>query len=433
MKKYMYKIGLVIAMACIATSCDLEDIDNPNGPSIGSVENGATLADLRLVAIGLESVIRVDMEFYYETVAILAREYYDLNNVDPRYTGELLGAGGGILDNNGFLTTRSFAARYRAVRNAELLLTALANSNAGLSAEQENGFSGFAKTIKAYQLLLVANRQFSNGIKVNSDDDTFTGSYDASLSAIQTLLQEASSELTGAGDEFAWPISSGFTGFDTPATFNQFNRALAARISIYQNDRGGALTALNASFLDLAGDLGTGPAHVFSAAGNDILNPLFYVPDQDLYVVHPTWLTDAEAGDTRVAAKTTPFSGGTVTADDLSGDTQVTLYDANNSPVPIMRNEELVLLYAEANIGSDNAEAVTAINIIRAAAGLTDYAGATDDDSLIDEILNQRRYALFGEGHRWIDLRRFGRLGEVPLDRSGDQVFEEFPRPITEG
>lgn len=433
MKKYIYKIGFLVALALVSTSCELDDIDNPNGPSIGSVENGATLADLQLVAIGLESVIRVDMEFYYETVAIVAREYYDLNNVDPRYTGELLGAGGGILDNNGFLTTRSFAARYRAVRNAELLLTALANSNAGLSTEQENGFSGFAKTIKAYQLLLVANRQFTNGIKVNSDDASFTGSYDASLAAIQSLLQEANGELGSAGTAFAWPISTGFAGFDTPATFNQFNRALAARIAIYQNDRPAALAALNASFLDLAGGLQTGPAHIFSAAGNDILNPLFYVPDQDLYVVHPTWLTEAEAGDTRVAGKTTAFTDGMVTADDLSGDTQVTLYGSNATPVPIIRNEELILLYAEANVGTDNTEAIAAINVIRASAGLPDYAGATDDNSLINEILNQRRYSLYGEGHRWIDLRRFNRLDEVPLDRSGDQVFDEFPRPVTEG
>jgi len=47
-------------------------------------------------------------------------------------------------------------------------------------------------------------------------------------------------------------------------------------------------------------------------------------------------------------------------------------------------------------------------------------------------MLNQRRYSLFGEGHRWIDMRRYNRLNTLPIDRPGDDVWEEFPIPATE-
>ena len=64
-----------------------------------------------------------------------------------------------------------------------------------------------------------------------------------------------------------------------------------------------------------------------------------------------------------------------VSIDDLSGQHQVQLYKAVTSPVGLIRNEELILIAAEANIGTDNTAAVNAINIIRASAGLGDYAG----------------------------------------------------------
>ena len=44
--------------------------------------------------------------------------------------------------------------------------------------------------------------------------------------------------------------------------------------------------------------------------------------------------------------------------DDLSGTYAVFRYKSNTDDIPIIRNEELILLYAEANIFQDPAEAV---------------------------------------------------------------------------
>ena len=92
----------------------------------------------------------------------------------------------------------------------------------------------------------------------------------------------------------------------------------------------------------------------------------------------------------------------------------------------------MLLLYAEANITVNPAEAIVALDLIRQSAGLDPYTGTTDPTELTDEMLTQRRYSLFAEGHRWIDVRRYNRLGELPIDRANDDVFSQFPVPLTE-
>ncbi len=436
MKNITLKFFLFSAVI-IFTGCELQEIDNPNAPSVESFAEGASQADVQLLAVGLEAVIRNDLAFHYDTESILAREYYDLTGVDPRYTGELLK---GPLDNNGFLTTRAFAAWYKAVKSANILITAVENSQAGYGDAEKNSYYGFAKTMKAYALLMVANRQFDNGIRLDVEDPDNLGpivDYNMALAGIMDILNEGLTNLANSSSEFDFSISSGFAGFDTPDSFIAFNRAVAARVALYQGNMSEVRNLLNASFFDINGDLNNGPAHVFGLTGNDISNTQFHVPNQSgqEFMIHDTWIADAEAGDSRVAEKSILFEGGTVTFDGLTADYQIALYDSNVDPVYMIRNEELILMYAEAQVGNNTGEAVAAINRVRNAAGIGDYSGATDDTSLIEEILRQRRYSLIAEGHRWVDLRRLGRLNAtyVPLDRTGDNIINAFPTPFNEG
>ncbi|SDR83494.1 RagB/SusD family nutrient uptake outer membrane protein [Christiangramia echinicola] len=433
MKKISISIVFMFALI-LFSGCELEDIENPNAPTVSSFEEGSSEADIMLLATGLEAIMRSDLEFHYDTVSILGRDYYDLTGVDPRFTGELLK---GPLDNNGFLTTRSYAAWYKVVKSANILIEAVENSVAGFDEQQKNSYYGYAKTLKAYALLMVANRQYDNGIRIDVADPDNLGpnvSYEEALTAIMNLLNEADSDLANASDDFV-SLSSGFDGFDTASTFSEFNRAIAARVALYQGNDQLVLSLLEDSFLDLNGDLYEGPAHVFGLSGNDISNAQFHVSLQSgqEFMAHDSWVDDAEAGDTRVDEKVVELPDGT-SFDGLSADYQVAVYESNVDPVYLIRNEELILIYAEANIGIDNDETVEAINIVRNAAGLPDYSGASDDASLLQEVLKQRRYSLFAEGHRWIDLRRLDMLNEanVPLDRSGDNVIDAFPTPFTE-
>lgn len=431
MNFFAYKpLLLTLLLLGMLPACQLDTIDNPNAPTQESLEfGGATINDLRLLTAGLESVMRVDVEFNYWTQCIVGREYWDLRQTDPRYTGELLGAGGSPLDNNGFLTTRAYTRAYRIARNAWVLIHATDNSAAGLTTEGKNGFKGLARTLLAFGLLQEVNRQYENGIRVDVENPDARGpflSYSESLRGIGTILDEGFNELSNAGA--ALKFSSTLGDLDL---LKQFNRALAARIAMYKGDRAAMRQYLQQTWMDADGDMGLGVYYRFGSGGNNILNPLYTVPEQTQFVVHPDVTADAEIGDTRYSNKTlqlnAPFA-----SDGLSSDVQVALVPSNTAPFPILRNEELVLMWAEANIGFDNNAAVTAINKVRLKAGLFPYGGPTDEAALINQLLHERRYSLFGEGHRWMDMRRFNRLNQIPGDRPGDVVHVQFPRPVLE-
>jgi hypothetical protein len=66
--------------------------------------------------------------------------------------------------------------------------------------------------------------------------------------------------------------------------------------------------------------------------------------------------------------------------------------------------------------------------IRRISGGLAPYSGPVTPAALLDELLYNRRYSLLFEGgHRWIDARRFGRLGLLPLAVSTHTVQSRFP------
>ena len=74
------------------------------------------------------------------------------------------------------------------------------------------------------------------------------------------------------------------------------------------------------------------------------------------------------------------------------------------------------------------------LDLIRTTSGgLAPYSGPVTQQALIDELLYNRRYSLLFEGgHRWIDLRRFGRLDELPMDLPAHNIQSRFPYPEAE-
>lgn len=439
MKRYIRNIAILSLMLTLGmTACKLEDPINPNQPTLpeGGIRN-AQIPQLNNLVTGTLANMRAQMPLYIDAVGVIGREFYRYSGSDPRYVGDLLGINGAPLDNNAFYTSNTYMARYATVKNANILIDAV-NNTAVLSDEQEQGYLGFAKTIKAHELLLALNQQYQNGIRVDVNNPRALGpflTYEASLAAIATLLNEGAAHLNGAGETFAFALSPGFAGFDTPAGFRQFNRALAARVAVYRGNFQEALTFLEESFLDLTGNLNKGVYHVYSANSGDMLNLLYLRPNTtgDIRLVHPSFLTDAEPNDNRVTSKTIQREKEfTIPSTDIRTTHDVYVYKSNTDRVPIIRNEELILIYAEAQIQTNNLpEALNAINVIRQSAGLNAYAGPVTQEALIDEMLKQRRYSLFFEGHRWIDMRRYNRLNQLPT-REGEVVHVQFPRPVSE-
>ena len=424
---FMFAIGLFLV------SCEIEPISNPNDPAQGDVTQDASISELNALTSGIEDLLRSEVGFYYDVVSIVGRDYWFFTGSDPRYTGEILGKESSQLDNAGFYGTRPYAARYRTVKAVNLLTEALANTTAPLTDAEKSGYLGFAKTMQAYELHLALNLQYQNGIRVDVSDPNALGdfvSYDEALSFIANLLNEANTDLGAAGDAFRFTLTPAFEGFNTPASFATFNRGIAARIALYQGDMSAASGYLAGSFMDMSNPLSGGPSRYYANAAGDQANPLFRVPgNSDGIIAHPSWVATVDPADAR-AAKIQ--SREEISLDGLTGDHDVVVFGSLDDYVPFMTNEELILISAEANVGSDNSAAVAAIDAIRIANGLAAYGGGTSDAELMDEIAAQRQLSLYGLGHRWVDMRRWNRLDEIPLDRDEDDVWVQFPRPVSE-
>lgn len=450
MKNIAKNIGFALLTAGLLFSCnplDFDEIQDPNNPSVASVTNNASPEQIQFLITGLESRHRSYVTNISQSWNTFGREVWYLNASDPRFQTDWLGQNGRIPDNSyfGFGSTGggSWAIPYQAIKQADVLKQSSENTQT-ITATQKSAVIGFAKTIQGYQFMIPANFVYQNGIRMDVADPLNPGPfvpYAQALDQIKTILDEGFQALESSGTgNFPFKLSSGFNGFNTIASLQQVNRAITARLNAYRKDWPGVLTALNGSFMNLTGDLSRGPAHPYGAAP-DIFNPLFYVPNaaiNTLIVVHPSVLDDATPGDLRVANKflkrTNPL---TVTSDGrpLVGTHQDARWVNNTAPITFIKNEELILLKAEAHANLDQAgDAVTAINIIRTAAGIGVYTGATTQAALIDEILYQRRYSLWAEpwGHRWIDARRYDRLNQIPTSYDGGTIFTQFPHPQAE-
>jgi len=424
-------IAVLVGIAILFSACK-KDFGDLNGPTQQQFISNATQSELNNLVSGTESGMRTNVALYLDDVGTIGREIYRFSASEPRYVTDLLGAGGATLSSSNFYITNTWASRYQVVKNCNILIASATNSNL-ITDAQKKGYTGFAKTIMAYQLLMNLNLTDSNGIRIDVANPDSLGpivTYDAALTAIASILDDGNSDLTNADVAFTL---AGFGNFSDAPGLSQVNRAIAARVAVYRQQWSAALTDLTASFFGLANDFNLGVDHVFGTGSGDQLNPAFIPQNQngEVRVAHPSYAADIAAGDDRIGKatlRTTPAS-----LDGLSSNRDVWVYTSSTAPIPIIRNEELILIYAEANIQQDNLNAaVTALNVIRQGHSLPAYSGAVTHDALITEMLTQRRYSLFYEGHRWVDLRRYNLLGTLPIDRPGDDVWTEFPLPVTE-
>ncbi|TVZ52959.1 RagB/SusD family nutrient uptake outer membrane protein [Dokdonia sp. Hel_I_53] len=438
MKNNIYNISKALAISAtllIVTSCSLDEVIDPDGPSVDGVIQNATRGQLNELVVGVESTLRNGIAVETTASGTMARELY-LFDADPRNTGDLLGKDGIQLDNNSFYSTTQWNGSYRCIKNANLLIEAATNSN-NIDEQERNGYTGFAKTLIAYELIqMIKSYGTARVDTANPENLGPLLSESEVLSFVRNLLDEANQELNNS--EIIFTLSSGFDG---DFTFSEFNRAIAAMAAVYDGDGNGALTALDNSYFSINGDLTTGPKHIFGAGGGNQLNGLFKAPsntveDQnngDNIIVHDSWINDAESGDSRVTTKTALRPDPTASVDGLTGAYETRLYSSQTAPIDILRNEELILIYAEASILAGNFDdAVTALSRIRTSATLDPYTGDESEAALTSELLRQRRYSLWAENSRLYDVRRYNLEGSLPIDRSGDQVFTTLPVPLAE-
>ena len=427
---------LVLTLVVLAGGCDSLDVPDLNGPAVDDFRNHPTREQLAQVAVGLLIGARNEMrgtglagDGYISILGILGRESYDLDPTNPGFVTELLV---GPL-NPKFLGGGLWEDPYRMIRNGNLILEVLGRVP-GLTSDEREATIGFTQTMQALFFLYIINTRDVLGAPIDvgipPGDPAPIVPESQVFAHIANLLDSADVHLRAGGSAFPFGLGPGFTDFDFPGTYVLFNRALRARVAVYAGDFATALSALGVSFLDLSRPLTYGVYNSYNPGENNLADT-----NSHTLLAHPSIEADAQlradgTKDLRFQAKLARTDPRTFR--DITSDLVFTVYPDDATPIPIIRNEELILLRAEANLGLGNLDAaVEDLTFIRLnSGGLPPYSGPTTAAALLDELLYNRRYSLLWEGgHRWIDLRRYGRVGTLPRDLPDHNRFDKLPFP----
>ena len=448
-------LGLALTTVAVAAcSSDQLQITNPNTPTVAAAS--ADPQALQLQATGLLRQLRNGRGGLIFDFGRFGREMYIYTPQEGRNTSHYLQGltGANKLDPAGF-AVGEWGTQYGNLRDIFNLKSSVAAS-ATLTAAQKSAATGFAKTLEGLELLeVIASRDTLGGvtdIKQNASDIAPFVSRDSMYKYILNTLDDGNTALLAGGAAFPFTLHAGFAGFNTPANFAKFNRSIAGKAAAYYATSGGgaaawqrSLTALGASFMNTAAtsraELDAGPFQPYSGATGDAGNP-FFNSSADLYL-HPSTETDAPlkadgTKDNRYLAKVKvkvsrgPPAGVTGIASTLGfvGDASI------SGSIPIIRNEELLLLRAEALLGTnDAAGSLGIINQIRVNSGglaPSTLTSASPTAAVLTELLLQKRYSLLLEGARWVDMRRYNLLNTLPLDASNHFVAKVMPVPQAE-
>jgi hypothetical protein len=454
MKKYLAALaaGTVLAVGCsdtIATSV--------NSPTSDALNGALTQAGVQTLTLGVlandRALVRNDAS-YLIISEIYARDAFRIDPNESRYVTETLGGTG---DPGGFSGGGGWTQGYVTIRAANALLVALPGAvTSQVSVAQRNATSGFVRTIKALEYYRLLELRDVNGIALQPDDPAVVGPIICKTSAlnyITALLDSANADLTAAGAGTTLPLSlpSGFTSFgrdySTVSNIVTLNRGLKGKVDIYKalDKSNGAL--YTQAITELTQALGgaapgsvpssqfkTGAYITFVAGGTEnAANPL----DDARVGVNPRAVAALQTGDTR-ASKIIPFANGKA----ISGNGLSTAYTyvgsttANTgnlvAPLAILRDEEVVLLRAQAYYESGNfAAGDLDLNSVRTTYGLAPVVSTSLADARTN-LLYEKRFSLFFEGpQRLVDLRAYGLLNaaSTPAELPNDPFNTAFPIP----
>jgi hypothetical protein len=401
-------------------------------------------------------------------MGIHGREAYDLDVSNPQIIPILYTSVGG----SGFQNLVTWTSPYATINQANIVFKG-AGTATGLNPAEREGLKGFAETIKALELFYVIRQTDESGAAVDAlENPTMAPPPIVSKAEVYTAmlsyLDDAKTHLDAAGPSFSFTMPTGWGVFNTPATFLQFNRALRAWVNITKLAFADALTDLNASFLDPAKPMSYGAYHAYSTTPGDALNPAFDPTARQLYASRE--YADSAQLKSPGGARDDRFTTKLITLNDLTGGATdsvsrygfnvryaFSIYPTNTTPAVVMKNEQLLLMRAEANIGlGNNSAAIADINLVRAASGglppISDpyvpnvalkqpgvcgtaacAAAAIPSTALLEELLYEKRFSLMYENaDRWVDARKYGRIQDLERDREGDIAWQYLMLPVDE-
>ena len=454
-----YTTFLLGAAVLVAAGCRDNPVVNPiDAPTVNALSGSLTPTTLQQLATGVLGQDRASANVFAYAIeaGIWARDVYRIDASEPRFVQETLG---GNPDPGSFAGGGAWAGYYTAIRAENNLLKALQSAPTTLFTTAEiNATRGFIRTIKAQDYWRMIEYHDTVGVAIQSEDPaavTDIKCKETVLAYIAALLDSANTDLGAAGNTTVLPFTlpTGFTAFgrDYSVVSNiiRFNRGLKGKVDFYRGlDRKAYTaslfpTAINELTAALGGaapgavpaaDFSKGPYYVFVPGGSE--NTPNTISDAKIGL-NPLVGDSVQAGDTR-ASKIVPRTA-------LSGfglSTSITYVGAVAStanqakPLGILRDEELVLLRAQAEIEAGQlANALLDINSVRTNYGLAPLAPFADKTSAINAVLYEKRYSLLFEGpQRMDDLREYGRLNSTYLrkETSTDPYNAALPIPRAE-
>lgn len=467
------RLTVAAAAALALGACkDPTSVPDLNNLPTAIVQGNLNQPTVQILVNGLANRDRDLAGFRYAVFAgSLARDVVNFDPSESRYQTELFG---NAIDPAGFIGGSLFTEAYSSIRSADVLITKAATAG-DLTAGQQNAVRGLAYTFKALALYRELELRAPYGIPLENREPGTSGkdlapfvcSPDA-FARISVLLDSGATALNasisaasaaGGTATFGVSLPAGFSlngSFNTPATFLQFNRGLKGRNEFYRGLAGGggsaaytaALTALGQSFLSTTAPLANGVYFTY-AASPDVFNPLAVGTiflNQSITTVPASAPAFARSqviqpGDLR-ASKLDIRSSATV-RNGMSSNLKSTLAStaATNQtrPLPLLRNAELVLLRAQAEIELGQFQAATDdINVVRVQeGGLPPIPTITSRTEGVQRVLYEKRYSLLLEpgGSRLMDLRSYGLLNAANLgapQRDGDLYLKGLPVPQAE-
>jgi len=442
---------LVIAAALLGAGCNSFNVEDPNQPLLSSITQNPNQANLSSFAVGIFQYSRQDMQEFIWRVGSMGREGVNLSgNNQPDYGepyyGPLTPSGfGGAL----------WAREYTTIRNANIFIDAIPKASPRLASGDSAAAIGFAQYMKALMFLYLVETRAQLGAPIDVDRPvTATPApfvhEDSVYATIIHTLDSARVNLALGNASFFFPVPPGYTadGFGTPAGLSQVVSALEAKAWVLRATddvkgapAGGAASCYNAALTVLAtsfyspspSNFAQGVYFDFSSGAGDTQNGLSEPLTGPIYFSLVENDSDAQqqvggGRDARALAKIDSIPVGqspqVLGGIPIQGDFKFVVYYTQGQPntaasIPIIRDEELVLLHAEAELGLGQfAVAENDINLIRTASGnLPALAPGASADTLFNELLYNRRYSLLWEqGTRWIDARRYGVLSTIPAE-----------------
>ncbi len=473
-------VGLMGLAACKDTA-----VPNFRSPQI----NPESPSGIQFLVTGVVANSRADIGQDILALSGFGREMGVFTTTDSRFITEWMGDGN-VIPNSDFYGAGGWDAEFQNAKDAEAIIQDLPKVTPAYSASDASLITGVMKTFEAYNMLLVAQTRDTNGVPIFGFasppatpapilcvKDVWKG--------IAAMLDSAEADLD-AGHAGPLPISlpPGFAAAGaagpsaTAGTFAGFNRALAAYAKLqyaYATTRvpgGGAAatpstpgaplmsallsadSAVHASNLYNPGALAPATAgdfadplavyHSYSSTSGDLTNPVTFAVGQTttVFVLDTVASEIAAGGDLRavklITNSTAPNSeaGPVANAEAASGIT-VGFYQTASSPIPIIRNEELVLIEAAIQLGEGNlANAITSINAIRTnVGGVAPYVAPVTYVGVRDQLLHEMRASNIGEPgeERIMAVRNYGLQTQATTTwGSTDTHATLLPIPIQE-